>query len=121
MTYLATLGKITSQNVPKGNTNYTNYLDKPDINSIFIEEIDYLHLIDLVRTLKPKISCFFDQPLSKLIKETVSIIIHPLTFIINRYLNTGIIPDEISFSQLLSFRCRSTKRLQAYYLHSLKY
>jgi len=89
--HFTNIGKTTSQNVPNEITNYqyTNYLDKPIINSMFMEEIDYLYVMDLVKTLEPKISSGFDEVSSKLVKETISNIIHHLTHIINRSLNTA--------------------------------
>jgi len=53
--YFANIGKTTIQNFPRGNTRSTNYLDNPVINSMFMEEIDYLYVIDIVKTLKPKL------------------------------------------------------------------
>jgi len=42
--YVANIRKTTSQNVLKGNTSYTNYLEKAVRNRIVIDEIDYLSL-----------------------------------------------------------------------------
>jgi len=75
--------------------SYTNCLDKSVINSTFIEEIDYLHAMDIVKILKPKISSGFDEISSKLIKEMISNTIHPVTRIIDISLNTGIVPGEL--------------------------
>ena len=89
--YFANDGKTTSKIFQKGNTSYTNYLAKPVINSMFMGEIDCLHVMDIVKTLKPKISNEFDKTSSKLIKGMISNIIHPVTHIINRSLNTAIV------------------------------
>jgi len=40
--YFSSIGKTTSQNIPRENTNYTNYFDKPVINSMIMEKVDYL-------------------------------------------------------------------------------
>ena len=58
------------------NTSYRNYLDKPVINSMFMEEIHYLYVMDTVKILKPKVSSGFDEISSKLIKETIYNTIH---------------------------------------------
>ena len=39
--YFANIGITTRQNVPRGNTSYTDYI--PVINSMLTDEIDYLH------------------------------------------------------------------------------
>ena len=85
ITTLPNIGKTASQNVPRGNTNYTNYSDKPVINDTFMEEIDYLYVMDIVKTLEPKVNSGFGGVSSKLIKETIFNITHS----INRSLNSG--------------------------------
>jgi len=76
--YFANFGKTTCKNVPMGNPSYINYLDKPIMNSMFMKEIDYLPVMDIVKTLKPKIRIGFDDFSSKFIKETISNRIHLL-------------------------------------------
>jgi len=116
--YFANIGKTTSKMFKRGNDSYTNYLDKLVINSMFMEEVDYLYMMDIVKTLKLKVSSGFDKISSKLIKETISNIIHPLTHITNRSLNTGIVHDQLKLAMTLflplSFRCRSTTKITTY-------
>ena len=79
------------------NISYTNYLDKLVINSMFMEEIDYLYVMNIVKTLRPKVSSGFDEISSKPIKETFSNRIHPLTHIINKSLNS----DQLILAKLI--------------------
>jgi len=67
-----------------------------------MEEIDYLFAMNIVKTLKSKIDSGFDEISFKLIKETISNIINPLTRIINRSLNTGIVPNQITLSKIIA-------------------
>ena len=92
----ANIGKTTSQNAPNGNSSYTNYLDKPIINSMFMNKIDYLHVMD------------------KLIKEMISNIIHLLTYIINRFLNIGIVPDQLKLVKVIPVFKASDADILAY-------
>ena len=67
---------------------------------MFIEEFDYLYVMYIVKILNPMMSSGFDEISFKFIKETISNIIHPLTHIINRSLNTGIVPDQIKLAKV---------------------
>jgi len=67
---------------------------------MFEEEIHYLHVMYIIKTRNPMMSSGFDEISSKLIKQTISNIIHPLTHIINRSINTGIVPDQLKLAKV---------------------
>ena len=55
------IGKQTSQNVPKVKTKYTDYLNNPSMNSIFLEPVEPEYVIEVTNKLKPKLSCGYDN------------------------------------------------------------
>ena len=57
--------------------------------------------MDIVKTLEPKISSGFAEISSKLTKEMISNIIHLLTYSINIYLNTYIVPDQLKLAKVV--------------------
>ena len=52
--YFASIGKNTGQNVPKTQTNYSNYLNTPVLNSIYLENVEPNQVADIINKLKPK-------------------------------------------------------------------
>jgi hypothetical protein len=95
--YFSNIGIATSQNIPKSKQSYTNYLNRSIgiSNSIFIEPVDSSYIIETANKLKPKLSSGHDEISTKLLKETLLEIIIPITHIINRSLDSGIVPDQL--------------------------
>ena len=113
--YFAKIGVSTSQNVPKSKKNYTDYLKNSLSNSMYLESIDPSTVIDVVRKLKPKTSSGHDDISTKLVKETIIDIIQPLTHIINRSLNTGIVPDQLKIAKVIPvFKSSDMDQLKNY-------
>ena len=86
--YFTSIGKITGQNVPKTKTNYTNYLNTPVLNSIYLENVEPNQVSDIINKLKPKNSSGHDNISTKIVKASIVNIINPLTHIINLSLNS---------------------------------
>lgn len=99
--YFAKIGATTSQNVPRSKTNYTDYLKNSLSNSMYLESIDPSHVLEIVKHLKPKTSSGHDDISTKLVKETIINIVQPLTHIINRSLDTGIVPDQLKIAKVI--------------------
>ena len=99
--FFSNIGKQTSKNVPRANRNYMSYMPTPTLNSIFIEPVTEEHVLQAATKLKPKTSCGYDQISSKLLKETLPVIIKPLTHIINLSLDTGIVPKSMKTARVI--------------------
>jgi len=67
---------------------------------IYLESIDPLLVIDVVKKLKPKTSSVHDKISTKLVKESIVNITQPLTNIINLSLNAGIVPDQLKIAKV---------------------
>ena len=46
--------KLQVQNVPKTKTNYTNYLNTPVLNSIYLENVEPNQVADIINKLTKK-------------------------------------------------------------------
>ncbi len=99
--YFAMIGKQTSQNVSKTNKHFNDYLEHPNVNSMFLEQIDTSIVFNTTMKLKPKLSCGQDEISSKLLKQTINEIIQPLTHIINRSFDTGIVPNKLKIAKVM--------------------
>ena len=82
---------------------------------IYLESIDPLLVIDVVKKLKPKTSSWHDEIFTKLVKESIVNIIQPLTHIINLSLNTGIAPDQFKIAKVIPvYKSSDTNQLKNY-------
>ncbi len=99
--FFAGIGKSTGDNVPQANCNYSEYLKQPNPDSIFIEPVESHHILAITKKLKPKVSCGHDGISTKLVKETIDCIIQPLTYIINRSLDSGIVPNQLKVAKVI--------------------
>ena len=91
----------TSENVPKSNKHYSEYLTNPITNIMFLEPVEPSNIFEIVNKLKPKTSCGHDQISSKMIKDTIQNIAIPLSHIINRSLSTGIVPNQLKIAKVI--------------------
>jgi len=101
----------TSINVPKVKTKYTDYLNNPSMNSIFLEQVEPEYVIEVINKLKPKLNCGYDNISTKLLKETIHLIIKPITHIINTSLDTGIVPDRLKIAKVITIYKNSDKSI----------
>ena len=113
--YFASIGQITGKNVPKTKTNYTNYLNTPVLNSIYLENVEPNQVADIINKLKPKNSSGHDNISTKIVKASIVNIINPLTHIINLSLNSGIFPDELKIANVIPvYKSSEADKLQNY-------
>ena len=68
---------------------YTTFQSKPTTTT----EIE-----NVIKTLKPKNSCGYDEISTKLLKITAHFISSPLNYICNEVIPEGIFPDRFKFS-----------------------
>ena len=99
--YFASIGATTGQNVPISKSTYTDFLQKPIANSMYIEPVESYQVIEVVKKLKPKNSSGHDEISTKLVNNTISNIILPLTHIINISLQNGIVPDQLKIAKVI--------------------
>ena len=85
----------TSRNVAPTDTSFRDYMPRPLLNSIFIEHVS---TISVANKLKPKTSSGHDDISTKLLKLTLNKIVQPITHILNRSFDTGIVPKEMKIA-----------------------
>ena len=113
--YFSSIGKKTSEAVPKSTNDFAHYLDNPNPNSMFLEPVEPSYVLNIVHKLKPKNSSGHDQIPTSLVKETIDNIIVPVTHIINRSLETGIFPHQLKIAKVLPIFKAAEKNLLANY------
>ena len=58
-------------------------------------------IVQIINSLKPKVSSGLDELSNKMLKLIKDVIAPPLTIIINQMLNTGIFPDKLKISKVI--------------------
>jgi hypothetical protein len=69
----------------------------------------------IIKELKNKNSCGYDEVTVKILKISSPFIISPLTYICNRMLTTGTFPDRLKFSEIIPIYKRGDKTLISNY------
>jgi hypothetical protein len=95
------IGKITSQNVPQSKKLFSEFLNNPLPNSMYLEPINKTIVLDVVNKLKPKTSYGHDEIPTKVIKGSIHSFLDPITHIINLSLSTGIIPNQLKKAKVI--------------------
>ena len=101
-TFFTNVGQKIAKDIQyDGNKNYSYYLNK-QINSTFtFKNIDEIIVKKTINNLPTKNSCGYDDISSKLLKVIATVIIKPLTLLINQVLNTGIFPDKLKIAKVI--------------------
>jgi hypothetical protein len=99
--YFAKIGIQTSHNVPHTNTGFHQYMPRSKMHSMFLEPVSPSDVLLTANKLKSKTSHGYDGISTKLLKDTISIVIQPTTHIINRSFDTGIVPQELKTAKVV--------------------
>jgi hypothetical protein len=99
--FYVNIGKSTSEQVPISNKHFTDYLKINQTNSMFLEPVDKCQILEIVNKFKPKISSGHDEIPTKIMKQSISEIIEPLTYIINKSLETGVVPNKLKIAKVI--------------------
>ena len=99
--YFSKIGIQTNHSVPQSTKHFTEYMPRPNIHSMFLEPVAPSDVISATQQLKPKLSQGYDGISTKLLKETISYILQPITHIINRSFDTGIVPQDLKIAKVI--------------------
>jgi len=109
--YFSQIGIQTSHSVPPSNKSFRDYMPRPVRNSMFIEPVLPSDVLSITNKLKPKLSYGHDDISTKLLKQTIDNIVQPITHIINRSFETGIVPLEMKIAKVIPIHKSSDPRL----------
>ena len=99
--FYANIGKGTSENVPKSNKHFTDYLKINQIDSMFLEPVEESQILEIINKFKPKMSSGHDEIPTKIMKQSIQSIFQPITYIINKSLETGIVPNKLKIAKVI--------------------
>ena len=99
--YFSSIGIQTSKNVPKSDKSFSSYMPNQSRNSMYLEPIEPQTVLEATNKLKTKLSSGHDNISTKLIKETINQTLEPLTHIINRSFETGVVPQDMKIAKVI--------------------
>ena len=99
--FFAGIGPKLASEVGNSTSNFKSFL--PDMNpvSFVFSRISEIDILNISKTLKPKISTGADFISNKLLKIIAPIIITPLHHLINLSLETGFVPEEYKIAKVV--------------------
>lgn len=101
-TYFTNIGRQFAEQIPPANKNYKEYMKNPrNDKSLFMRPTDIHEVSRIVSSLKPKTSCGFDGISTKLLKSLHTSLSYPLTLIINKSLETGVVPRGMKVAKVV--------------------
>jgi len=113
--HFCSVGDKLSNLIPFVNNSYTDFLDPPVANTIFIEEIYCTKLYNLIRDLKVGKAAGDDLIIAQLIKKNAACIIEPLLFIFNLSLSSGVVPDKLKVAKVILLNKKGDHSLPSNY------
>ena len=109
--FFSKIGLQTGENVPKVNTSFKSFMPNSIIHSIFLEPVSPSDVVNITHKLKSKTSFGHDCISTKLLKATIHVITIPLTHIINRSFETGIVPKDMKIAKVIPIYKSSDRTL----------
>ena len=94
------IGPQLAAEVGPTNRSYQSYMKESDTVFSF-SSISEANILGVIKKLKPKTSAGTDCVSNKLLKRIAPLIIGPLHYLINLYLETGFVPQQIKISKVI--------------------
>ena len=95
--------------------SYSHYLKNKPKSKLYFKEITLDINLSIIDSLKPKTSCGIDEISNKTLKYLKNVIAALLTIIINQMLNSGIFPDALKVSKVISLYKKDDKQVFSNY------
>ena len=99
--YFSNIGLKTSQNVNTSDKHFSHYMPNKLKNSMHLEPIESQVVLEAAIKLKAKLSSGHDNISTKLIKETINQTLQPITHIINKSFETGVVPHDMKIAMVI--------------------
>ena len=99
--FFSKIGQSVSDNVPNSQSHYTDHLKGQFPNNFNLISVDPVKILKTAKQMKPKTSQGHDNISTKLLKETIDLILIPLTHIINQSFTSGIVPGNMKIAKII--------------------
>ena len=95
------IGQYVSDNVPNPISHYSDYLKGHFHHNFNLTSVDPVEILKTVRLMQSKTSQGHDHISTKLLKETIDLILMPLKHIINQSFISGIVPENMKIAKII--------------------
>ena len=115
--FFSNIGPDLANKIPLPINKFDYYLNKkePLLNSMYFEPTTEIEILDTIKALKSKSSSGLDGISNKFIKKIINALLSPLKIIINKSLETGIVPDKMKIAKIIPlFKSNNPKLLTNY-------
>ena len=99
--FFTNIGPELASKISCDNKHFTEYLSKPNDNTMCFIPTDQHEILKIVKSLKPKKSTGHDGISTKLLKQIIPNIALPLEHIFNLSLSTGCCPDLLKLAKVI--------------------
>ena len=99
--YFSSVGSNLAKDIPLSSYSHLSFLSGSYANSIFISMATEQEVLDICDNFRPGTAAGFDNINMNLVKESISLIIKPLTHIFNLSLSSGIVPDQMKIARVI--------------------
>ena len=99
--YFTNIGPDLASKIKSNDCHFTQYLSRPNENSMFFVSTHQFEIKEMVKKLKSKSSAGYDGISTKLLKQIIINVAAPLAFIFNLSLSSGICPDLLKIAKVI--------------------
>ena len=99
--YFSQIGTDLASKIPPTNRHFTDFLNNPNPDSLFLDPVDELEILNIINNLDNKKSCGNDGVNNIVIKHVGLEIAQPLTHIINLSISSGIVPNKMKLAKVI--------------------
>ena len=112
--FYVNIGPSLEKNIPVTQTDPEEYLDIPNMNSIFLASTDELEVSKIIKNLKIS-SPGWDNVSSKVVKNAYQYFVRPLVHILNISLMNGHVPRELKIARVMPIFKSGDKKIISNY------
>ncbi len=99
--FYSTVGPNLANAIPKASKDYSNFLKGNFVNSFVLFATDTNEIKRVIKSLKPKKSCGYDNLNSMIFKTFNSELVEPISSILNISLCSGVVPNCMKLAKVI--------------------
>ena len=99
--FFTNIGPNLAKMIPSATSSFRSFLSGSFINSIFLEPTTEFEISEICASFRAGTSAGFDQVTIDVVKQTIDLIIDPLTHIMNLSLSSGIVPEQMKVAHVI--------------------
>ena len=92
--FFANLGPSLARKIPTSVKSYRSFLPERFFSSFFFESASQCEVVEIANSLRIKVPMWS-------VKDSINYISEPLTYIINLYINSGVVPDQMKLARVV--------------------